>query len=41
MFMFHVCTWDLLSGKALHWDFISAEPPSLVKINLKETVLSC
>lgn len=41
MFMFHVCTWDLLSRKALPWDFISAEPPSLVKINLKETVLSC
>lgn len=39
--MFHVYAWDLLSRKALFCDFISAEPPSWVKINLKEIVLSC
>lgn len=39
MFIFHVCAWDLLSRKALLWDFISAEPPSWVKINLKESAV--
>lgn len=32
---------DLLSRKALPLAFISAEPPSWVKISLKETVLCC
>lgn len=31
-----VCAWDLLSRKALPWDFLSAEPPS---INLKESAV--